>query len=501
MINALRLFALALLALVVPAIAQAPIDIRIALVIGNSAYPSSPLVNPANDALAMGEALRKLGFQVETVLDADNALLKQSVSELIAKLKGRNGMAVLYYAGHGVQINYDNYLIPIDAKIRLESDIASQSINANELLASLTTSSHRLSVMILDACRDNPFKDKASFAGLSPRDAPAGALIAYATEPGNVAQDGDEKSKNGLYTQYLLKELNRPETSINEVFKRVRFAVRRASQGQQIPAYTNGLDSDYNFSDGFEKIKPDLEARAKRFGIEKAHWDRIKTSKNPEDYYDYIDLYPNSGIGELAQAVLERLERSKLTAQVQVGATPQNPADSRFRAGDTYSMRLSTSNQRGSRDFVIKMAEINHDVARYSDVFGVGQIGESTIAGAVINDGISTYDPPYVLVPGGEYQVGKRWTGRSIRTYTNTGKKEWMDYSGRVISREKITIPAGTFECYKVEIDFQLENGVLQKSINWVQPEWGIGLKTQFQFLDNRGVLQSGLRELVARQR
>lgn len=500
MINVLRLFALVLLALVVPAIAQAPIDVRIALVIGNSAYPSSPLVNPANDARAMGEALRKLGFQVETVLDADKARLKQSVSELIAKLKGRNGMAVLYYAGHGVQIKYDNYIVPVDAKIKQESDIVLQSINANELLAALIASSHRLSVMILDACRDNPFKDKKDFAGLSPQDAPAGALIAYATEPGNVAQDGDEKSKNGLYTQHLLKELDRPETSINEVFKRVRFAVRRASQGQQVPSYTNGIDRDYNFANGREESTPSLESRAQRFVIEKAHWDRIKASKNPEDYYDFIDHYPDSGISELAQAVLERIERRKLVAQLQEGEAAQNPAESRFRIGDNYTMRLSTSNQRASRDITIKVTEVNGDTARYTDVFGAGQIGESTIAGAVINDGISTYDPPYVLVPGGEYQVGKRWTGRSNRAY-NTGKKEWMDYSARVVSREKITVPAGTFDCYKVEFNFQLESGVLQKSTIWVQPEWGIGLKTQFQFLDNRGVLQSGLRELVARQR
>lgn len=500
MIHALRLVALALLALVVPAIAQAPIDIRIALVIGNSAYPNSPLANPANDARSMGEALRKLGFQVETVLDADKARLKQSVNELAVKLKGRNGMAVLYYAGHGLQINYDNYLIPVDAKIRQESDIASQSINANELLASLITSSRRLSVMILDACRDNPFKDKKSFAGLSPRDAPIGALIAYATEPGNVAQDGDAESKNGLYTQYLLKELSRPETSINEIFKRVRFAVRRASQGQQIPSYTNGLDSNYNFANGLEEVKLNLQARADRFAIEKAHWDQIKTSKNSADHYDFIDLYPDSGISELAQAVLERLERRKLTAQVQEGEAAQNPADSRFRIGDSYSMRLSTSNLRTSRDITVRVTEVNNEIARYTDVFGTGQIGESTIAGAVIKDGISTYDPPYVLVPGGEYQVGKRWSGRSIRTY-NTGKKEWMDYSGRVVSREKVTVPAGIFESYKVEFQFQLESGTLQKSTIWVQPEWGIGLKTQFQFLDAQGVLQSGLREMVNRQR
>lgn len=485
---------------VAAASAQAPVDVREALVIGNSAYASAPLENPANDALAMSAALRKLGFSVQVLRDADKKQLTQAFDSLGARLKGRQGVAMVYYAGHGVQVNYDNFLVPVDARIRQEADIASQAVNINQALESLAASGSRLSVMVLDACRDNPFKTRQAFVGLAPRDAPKGTLIAYATDPGNVAQDGDASSGNGLYTQFLLKELARPLTTIDDVFKRVRFSVRRASGGQQIPSYTNGLNENFSFERGFSARPVELPERSAQFAVEKARWDSIRNSSNPGDFYEFIEAYPNSGIGELAQAVLERLERRKIVAQGAQGEAAQNPAESRFRLGDTYKMQLRLDTYSRPELFTIRVTEVNDDRARYTGVFGPGQFGESTVAGAVISDGTSTFDPPYVLVPGGEYQVGKRWAGRSIRT-DKTGDKQWMDYSARVMAREKITVAAGTFETYKVEFSFQMQSGVQLKSAVWVQPEWGIAIKTSFQYQDRAGVVRLGTRELVERQR
>lgn len=480
--------------------AQAPVDVREALVIGNSAYAGAPLENPANDAQAMSVALRKLGFSVQVLRDADKSQMTQALDALGARLKGRQGVGMVYYAGHGLQVNYDNFIIPVDARIRQEADIASQAVNVNQALESLAASGSRLSVMVLDACRDNPFKTRQDFVGLAPRDAPKGTLIAYATDPGNVAQDGGATSGNGLYTQFLLKELARPVATIDDVFKRVRFSVRRASDGQQIPSYTNGLDEDFSFDHGFNAKPLDLQERAAQFALEKSRWDSIRNSRNPNDFYDFIEAHPNSGIGELAQAVLERLARRKIVAQAVRGEAAQNPAESRFRQGDIYKMQLVLGTNPKPELITVKVTEVNDDRARYTGVFGAGQIGESTIAGAVISDGISTYDPPYVLVPGGEYQVGKRWTGRSIRSY-NTGEKLWMDYSGRVIAREKITVAADTFDVYKVEFSFQMQNGVQLKSVVWVQPEWGIAIKASFQFQDRAGVVRLGTREMLERQR
>ena len=307
-------------------------------------------------------------------------------------------------------------------------------------------------------------------------------------------------SGNGLYMQFLLKELARPVATIDDVFKRVRFSVRRASEGQQIPSYTNGLDEDFSFDHGFNAKPLDLQGRAAQFALEKSRWDSIRNSRNPNDFYGFIEAHPNSGLGELAQAVLERLARRKIVAQAARGEAPQNPAESRFRQGDIYKMQLVLGTNPKPALITVKVTEVNDDRARYTSVFGAGQIGESTIAGAVISDGISTYDPPYVLVPGGEYQVGKRWTGRSIRSY-NSGEKLWMDYSGRVIAREKITVAAGTFDVYKVEFSFQMQSGVQLKSVVWVQPEWGIAIKASFQFQDKAGVVRLGTREMLERQR
>ena len=498
-LQALRVAGVAASLAVAAASAQAPLDVRLALVIGNSAYADAPLVNPANDALAVGEALRKLGFTVRILHNAEKSQMAQAFDTLNGELKGRQGLAMIYFAGHGVQVDNDNFIIPVDARIRQEPDIATQGIDINRVMASMAASGNRLSVLVLDACRDNPFRTRKDFAGLAPIDAPKGSLMAYATEPGNVAQDGDSTSGNGLYTRFLLKELSRPGATIDDVFKRVRFAVRKASNGLQIPSYSNGLAEDFSLDKGFNFKAPDMAGRAAQFALEKTHWDTIKGSRNPDDFYGFIEAFPNSAIGELAQAELEKLARRKILAQAAPGEIQQHPGDSRFRVGDSYRMQVTLGTGR-PQDITVKVTGVNDDKARYTDVFGVGQIGESTISGAVISDGISTYDPPYVLVPGGEYQVGKRWSGRSIRAY-NTGRKEWMDYSARVVAREKVTVPAGSFDAYKVEISFQMQSGSLQKSVTWVQPEWGIAVKALFQFQDSSGTLRPGSREMLDRQR
>jgi hypothetical protein len=144
--------------------------------------------------------------------------------------------------------------------------------------------------------------------------------------------------------------------------------------------------------------------------------------------------------------------------------------------------------------------DVSEDSAKYTNVFDQGPTGQMTIAGAVISDGQNTFDPPYVLVPGAEYQVGKRWRGRSLRTNPK-GQKAWMDYAGKVVARESVTVPAGTFMAYRVEIQFQIESDALLKATLWVQPEWGLAIKTNFQFLDQNGRVRSGLREMVGRQR
>jgi hypothetical protein len=482
-----------------PVSALAPLNVREALVIGNSNYPNAPLLNPVNDAEAMGRSLKELGFKVAILKNASKQEIETEVKNLARRIKDTQGLSFVYFAGHGVQVDYENFILPVDSNIRTQADIAAQSVSVNQMVEEINRQGGRLNIMVLDSCRDNPFAAKEAFQGLAPSDAPKRSLIAYATEPGNVALDGVENSKNGLYTEHLLKQMNNVSAPVDSLFKRVRYSVRRASLGRQVPSYSNGVFEDITLDgqDFFANLS--FDEKKKRFNTEKQNWDQIKTSKNPEVFYQFISDYPYSSLSELAQGTLERITRQTISAQAFQGEATQNPAETRFREGDTYTMKISLDS---GQSFVLKSSvyEVTEETAKYTNVFGAGATGMMTIAGAVISDGQNTFDPPYVLVPGADYQVGKRWSGRTIRTDAK-GLKAWMDYSGRVISREKITVQAGTFLAYKTEIDFQIEGGKKLKATLWVQPEWGLAIKTNYQFLDPNGRVRSGIREMLDRSR
>lgn len=215
--------------------AEAPLDIRVALVIGNAAYKNVPaLVNSTNDAKSMSTVLRKLGFTVVEVVDGSKDQMSKAIEQLQLQLKGRQAVGMLYYAGHGLQLDWRNFMVPVDAKLEEASDVAKQTIDIENVIDVLKKSGTRMNIIVLDACRDNPFAEKASGKGLAQLDAPPGTYLAFATSPGNVAEDGDVAEGNGLFTQFLLKELQRP-ARIEDVFKRVRLQVRQKSQGRQIP--------------------------------------------------------------------------------------------------------------------------------------------------------------------------------------------------------------------------------------------------------------------------
>ena len=231
--------------------AQAPNDVRIALVIGNAAYPGdAALTNPANDARAMADTLRQLGFTVVELRDGKRAEMADAIARVRESLKGRQGVGMLYYAGHGLQLDWHNYMVPVDARLARASDLPAETIDVATVIDAFRGAGNRMNILVLDACRDNPFGSKSSGKGLAQLDAPPGTFLAYATAPGNVAEDGEAASGNGLYTQYLLQELRKPTTKIEDVFKRVRLHVRRASEGRQIPWESTSLEDDFYFNDG-----------------------------------------------------------------------------------------------------------------------------------------------------------------------------------------------------------------------------------------------------------
>ncbi len=232
--------------LAAPARAAVVAEPRHALVIGNSSYAHAPLPNPVNDAQAVATALRKAGFTVDLKLNASQRQLQDAVSSFGDRLKA-GGAGLFYFAGHGVQIKGRNFLMPVGADIRREDEVPYKAVDVQMVLDKMDTARNRVNVVILDACRDNPFarSTRSAGGGLGSMDAPIGSLVAFATAPGSVASDG--KGDNGLYTQHLLANLEKPGLPIEEVFKRVRLGVRLDSNGQQIPWENTSLEGDFYF--------------------------------------------------------------------------------------------------------------------------------------------------------------------------------------------------------------------------------------------------------------
>lgn len=223
---------------------------RIALVIGNGVYTAAPaLKNPPNDAREMAAALRSLGFDVSSAVDAGQRQMKQLIREFGQKLKG-GAVGLFYYAGHGVQSKGRNYLIPVDADIQSETDVEDLAVDVNLVLGLMDEAGNGLNIVILDACRNNPFARsfRSATNGLAQMSAPTGTLIAYATAPGGVASDGD--GRNGLYTTELLKQMKEPGVPIEIVFKRVGTRVSAATSGRQEPWIALSLRGDFYFVAG-----------------------------------------------------------------------------------------------------------------------------------------------------------------------------------------------------------------------------------------------------------
>ena len=220
---------------------------KIALVLGNSRYKDAPLANPANDAKAIADTLRTTGFNVTLKMDAAHADMAAAVQTYTAALATTKGVGLFYYAGHGIQLAWRNYMLPVDADIGTIADIQKQGVEVNALLEGITKASNAMNIIILDACRDNPFGSLKGIEqkGLSQMDAPNGTLLAYATSPGNVASDGE--GSNGLYTENLLREIKVPEAKVEDVFKRVRLGVRLKSKGAQVPWESTSLEEDFWF--------------------------------------------------------------------------------------------------------------------------------------------------------------------------------------------------------------------------------------------------------------
>lgn len=223
-------------------------DTRSALIIGNSNYEIGSLKNPQHDAQDIADALKQQGFAVSLHLDSTQEQMEAAISDFGRKLY-QGGVGLFYYAGHGVQVDGENYLIPVGARIESESDVRYKAVNVGQILGKMGEARNGLNIVILDACRDNPFSRgfRSSTRGLAVVSSATakGTLIAYATSPGKVASDGD--TRNGLYTKHLLKNMQTPGLPVEQVFKRVLRGVEQDTNGKQSPWTSSSFSGDFYF--------------------------------------------------------------------------------------------------------------------------------------------------------------------------------------------------------------------------------------------------------------
>jgi uncharacterized caspase-like protein len=310
---------------VVPSIA--PQAARVALVIGNSFYKAvNPLANPANDAQAMGQMLNRAGFEVITALNMNGAEMHRLTRDFAARVaaKGPDTVALVFYAGHGLQIDGENFLVPVDARLEREADIASQTMPLADVMKALENVNSRMRIVILDACRNNPFAalETGRARGLALVDAPSDTILAYSTAPGTEAADG--VGEHSPYAAALIDSISQPGVPIEQLFKQVRLHVHQQTQGKQTPWESSSLTSNFAFFSTFatalaapvkvasndpqDGIRPaplvrleDLKTRP----AEQAYWYVI--AEDSEEYYqEFIRLYPDNPLCDQVRRLFNR---------------------------------------------------------------------------------------------------------------------------------------------------------------------------------------------------
>ena len=316
-----------LLTVIIPATillgaSQALAENRLALVIGQSAYRSVPaLPNPANDARAVTQMLTDSGFEVSSASDLSQIQLREKVSEFAGKIaaKGSDTIALVFYAGHGLQIDGENFLVPVDVDPKRESDIPMQAVRLNDILNTLTSVPSKMRFLLLDSCRNNPFPEiKSAGRGLAIVDAKIGApntFLSFSTSPGAEAEDG--AGANSPYTAALLAAARESNIPVEETFKHVRLAVNRATDGRQTPWDSSSLTEDFRFS-GAAVAGPKLAAAKKTVDewkrdlkgkpVEAAN-ELIVADGTDEAYEAFAVLYASTPRGLQARDWLDRHRR------------------------------------------------------------------------------------------------------------------------------------------------------------------------------------------------
>jgi len=505
---------------------------RVALVIGNDAYPNAPLRNPVNDARAMAKTLGGLGFEVILRTNLTQRGMVEVLRQFGARL-GRDGVAVFYFSGHGMQVKGRNYLIPVDSDIRSEDEVPYMSLDMAQVLDKLEVARSRANFVILDACRNNPFirTFRSGRTGLAQMDAPIGTLIAFATAPGSEARDGD--SEFGTYTRHLLRQVQAPGVPVEVMFRRVREGVTAETKNRQVPWESSSLRGDFFFNPGAaaaavavppaEEPPPAQQAPGvDPAAMELAFWNSIKDSANPADYQAYLKQYPAGSFAVLARNRLDTGETRKSPPEAPPQVATVVPRTGALRSGahriavgDTWTYRLV--DERHGRT----LATITHEIAAIQGDTVTESLRvkerpqlqgqESAPLDAQVREYHLASDLSWIefapfLAARTDLKAGQTWT--DISGLVDTSDFDRWRVSATVVASEAVRTPAGEFKAFRVEVEGQrpplgslmhTQYVVRVRLTAWYAPEVRRVVKTNRQTFNMLGeVLDTDRYELVA---
>ncbi|WP_083748956.1 caspase family protein [Pelomonas sp. KK5] len=452
---------------------------RVALVIGNGAYKDAPLSNPTNDARTMAEALRGAGFKVTLRENADVREMQARIREFGDQLR-HGGVGLFFFAGHGMQIKGRNYLIPVASTIEREDEVAYAAIDAQAVLDKMDAAGNGTNILILDACRNNPFARsfRSAQQGLAQMDAPVGTLVAFATAPGSVASDG--LRANGLYTEHLLTELRVPGAKLEDVFKKVRTAVRRDSEGKQVPWEATSLEGDFYFI-------PPVAAERADVALEKSMWALVKDSDQALDMRAFLSRFPQGQFAALARDKLARLEASssgngKPTQTASLRPLPASapaPAPAHEAPANAYGISLGDrwnyqviDKYKGEviENWSRKITKVlpNGDLMSGSKTVlspegNYRQLVNSVYASRTFTDMAVLY--PKKMAAGHKESFAYREQARRV-----DGREYEQQYKGTIVVKglELVKVPAGEFQAYRVERDARVAGVNANSHERWI---------------------------------
>ena len=347
---------------------------RVALVIGNGAYgpTTTPLRNPTNDARDMATALGAVGFEVTLKLDVDRDQMRRAVIEFGRSLR-EGGVGLFYFSGHAVQLAGNNYMIPIGAEVDTEDYVEVETVEINDVLARMGGADNRLNIVILDACRNNPFKGifRAVTRGLAQTLAPSGTFLAYAAAPGQLALDG-KGTRNSPYTTALLQTLEEPGLRLEDVFKRTRIKVLESTDGYQTPWTGSSITGEFYF-----RLPEPIQARPTPSRVtatdpapDVMFWSAVRDSRTAGDFETFLEVYPDSVLVPLARRRLRDLQLSTETAALEPErALGPEPASGPVIDHAAIERALDLSRDQ-RREIQFALAELGHDPGSIDGILG-----------------------------------------------------------------------------------------------------------------------------------